>query len=248
MSMAQCGPMANPRLCIIGQEGKVSYTWQVLYKTVASGCYCTEEIQTYLQQLAPHSGYKLCPGIGQYNLQFTTKNLRIWGMPFDRCDSNACFLWHTPCNSKRPNGDSLRDACAPCKRLDFDIKQLEKRLQSLSEGNLLSRRSSSSNYPIKYLSPKSKSTRIARIAKDRKNLNSKLDALTPFNCELKDKQHSELLELVRSVHKNGSQAIEQLCVEGDKALGEDRNLLRDAWQQDVIERLQHEKDQAKSGE
>lgn len=179
---------------------------------------------------------------------FSTKNLRQWGMPFGRHDSKCCLLWHIPGNNKRSTGDSLRDACAHCKRLHHDIDQLQKKVQGLSEGKVLSRSSRSSNYPIKYLSPKSKSTRLARISNDRKNLNAKLSALAPYNCDLKDKQHTELLQLVSLIHKNGSQVIEELCSQGDRALGQESNLLRDVWHQDVVERLQYEKDQSKSGQ
>ena len=38
-----------------------------------------------------------------------------------------------------------------------------------------------------------------------------------------------------------------LIAEGDRILGEDGNALREAWEQDVIERLEYERDQAKAG-
>lgn len=32
-----------------------------------------------------------------------------------------------------------------------------------------------------------------------------------FDCDVSDKQHSELLDLVWSINKNGSKAIDELC-------------------------------------
>lgn len=78
-------------------------------------------------------------------------------------------------------------------------------------------------------------------------MKSKVSALTPFTCDLKDKQHEELLQLVRLINRKGSKAVEELCLNGDKVLGQDQNLLRLAWQQDVIERLEYDKDQSSSG-
>ena len=39
----------------------------------------------------------------------------------------------------------------------------------------------------------------------------------------------------------------ELCAEGDRLLGVDNNPLKEVWHQDVIERLEYEKDQRKSG-
>lgn len=76
---------------------------------------------------------------------------------------------------------------------------------------------------------------------------AKLSKVAHFDCDISDKQHTELLELVRSVNKEGSKAIEELCAEGDHLLGIDNNPLREVWHQDVVERLEYEKDQRKSG-
>ena len=64
--------------------------------------------------------------------------------------------------------------------------------------------------------------------------------------DLSDKQHSEMLKVVRAVNRD-SRAINDLCTQEDKVIGSDNNLLRAAWQQDVVERLDYEKDQSMSG-
>ena len=76
---------------------------------------------------------------------------------------------------------------------------------------------------------------------------AKLAKVAHFDCDLSDKQRTELLELVRSVDKNGSRVGEELCAEGDRLLDVDNNPLKEVWHKDVIERLEYEKDQRKSG-
>lgn len=49
-----------------------------------------------------------------------------------------------------------------------------------------------------------------------------------------------MLKLVKELAK----AVRELCECGDKILGTENNLLCAAWQQDIIERLENEKDQS----
>ena len=155
-------------------------------------------------------------------------------------------MWHIPNNLHSPTGSILRDTCAHCKKLHHQINQLVERAVSTSDEKKMSRTSVSSNYPLKYLSAPSKNSRITKITTERKSLSIKLSTVT-FDCCLKDKQHTELLHLITAIEKhNGSKIIEDLCAEGDRILGES-NVLRDVWKQDVLDRLEYERDQHKSG-
>lgn len=82
-----------------------------------------------------------------------------------------------------------------------------------------------------------------RLSRVRKNLQAKVNALKPYECDLNDKQHNELLRIVSSIGKD-SLAIQQLCAEADEVLGVENNLLQEVWQQDVTERIQFERDQS----
>ena len=79
---------------------------------------------------------------------------------------------------------------------------------NLKEGKKLARLDVSSNYPMQYLSPVCAQKQVSRLSKERKNL----DALKPYECDLNDKQHSELLRVVTAISKD-SCAVEQLCSE-----------------------------------
>ena len=71
--------------------------------------------------------------------------------------------------------------------------------------------------------------------------------MNKFDCDVSAKQHEELVQLVSTVDRSHSKAIVELIAEGDRVLGEQSNALRQAWQQDVTERLEYEKDQSKAG-
>ena len=84
---------------------------------------------------------------------------------------------------------------------------------------------------MQYLSHASAQKRVSRLSKERKNLQAKVDALKPYECDLNNKQHSELLRVVTTISKD-SQAVEQLCSEADKVLGGENNLqreVREVW-------------------
>ena len=164
---------------------------------------------------------RTCPGIKEYpsDVRFKTKNLREWGEPFNRLDSNSCLLWHLPSNNCRPTGDLLQNACAPCKRLQFDIDMLVKRARSTSDVKKATR---TLNYPMKYLSPRSKAIRISRNTKERKNLRAKVSALTPSSTLSSWNWYAPFTEKIQKLLKSfmlnrGGHTCLSLCYTGHTA-------------------------------
>ena len=236
-TQAMGGPLQNPRLCIVHEAQSSHFYWQIYYSTIQDGVYANpSDIEMYLEQLLPSSGYVVCPGIRSYpdQIRFTTKNLRQWGPPFNRMFSATCAQWHIP-NNVQQSPESLGfDCCKSCKQLLHDINQLAQRAVATTDTQRVIRTLPSSNYPLSKLSPSSQKTRIGNIMIDRKNLTRKLNRLQQFDCTVSDKQHAELLEFVSSVHKSGSKVIKELIEEGSRVLG-DENVLKDSWHQDVVE-------------
>lgn len=247
--MTEFGPLANSRLCVMAEGDLIQYKWQVVFKTITSGDYSVDAVKKYLEELRPCSGYKVCPGLKNYpdEVRFDTKNVRHWGLPFNRIDAQSCALWHIPHNVHHPAGHELRDTCQPCRVLHRDISKLVKKATNVSADQKLARTSVCSNYPLKYLSPTSKAERVSKLSKERKNFAAKLLSITHLDYDLNDKQHAEILEIVRSVNRRGSAVIEELCSKGDQLLSNECNPLREVWRQDVIERLEYERDQRKTG-
>ena len=112
-----------------------------------------------------------------------------------------------------------------------------------------------SKYPLSKLSPESQKKRMKNTTAERKQLISKVNHLTRFDCEVSEKQHDELLKMVTSINDKGSKALKELIAEGENRLELqpnqsqplESNLLKESWKQDVLERLSFEKDQQKSG-
>ena len=133
------------------------------------------------------------------------------------------------------------------KKLLHDIQQLVHRSEQTTEVQRIARTLPSSNYPLSKLSLASQKKRVTKVIEERKNLVQKLNKLQPFECGINDHQHSELLQVVSAIMNKVSAAVNQLICEGEAMLGADNNILKDAWQQDVIERLDYERDQSQSG-
>ena len=247
ISEVTSGPFFNPFITLCCDGKSITFKFCVYFQPVFSGTVDTGCFLSLLKQL-PDSGYEICPGITSYppDVRFKTKHLHDWGEPFNRLDSDTCELWLIPNNSRQLPTNVLYNACKACKQLHHDIQQLVKRSATTSDAQKQARTLPSSNYGLKYLSPASQKCRVSRIIQEKKCLNVKVQSLEPFNCDLSDKQHAEMLMLVKELNKN-SKAIRELCDDGDKILGTDNNLLRAAWQQDVTERLEYEKDQCSSG-
>lgn len=66
-----------------------------------------------------------------------------------------------------------------------------------------------------------------------------------FDCDVSDKQRSELLELVRSINKNEARPLTKYVLRVT-VFGIDSNPLREVCHQDVVEHLEYEKDPRKS--
>lgn len=77
---------------------------------------------------------------------------------------------------------------------------------------------------ISRLSPASQKVRRGKVTEERKQCIKKLKGLDKYQCDISDKQHAEIMQLVTTV--NDSEAVRQLIAEGDSVLGEDRNALR----------------------
>ncbi len=204
------GPLQNPRLCIWHDSlsGVSGYYWEVFYEVVASDNYtCPCDITTYMDQLLPSSGFVVCPGIKEYpeQIRFKTKHLIEWDRPFPRKCSDSCSLWFLPKSDQQ-------QFCAACHKLEHDIKYLAKRADSTTDSQKLSRTLPSSKCPISNLSPVSQMKRFSKTAAERKQLISKVKHLELFECEVSDKQHEELLKLVKSV--KDSKVIQELIAEG----------------------------------
>lgn len=231
------------------KNGGLHYSFQVFFKEIDAGV-CSanfSNIECFLQQMITTSSFVVCPGIRDYpaSIRFNTKNLVVWSEPFNRRFSVNCSQWHVPNNAQQTPGSAGFDCRKPCKQLIHDIRQLQRKFEKVTTPVRAHRLTASSKYPISKLSPASQTVRLTNIRQERKQSNKKLKKLDKYDCNISDKQHTEILQLVSSM--KDSKAVHELIAEGDRILGEGQNALREAWEQDVVERLEYERDQAKAG-
>lgn len=180
----------------MGSDSSVQFSWQVYFKTLHHRVYTSlSDIHIYFDQLLPISKFVVCPGICNY-----PEEIRV------RTVSAAAY-----------------NCCKPCKQLIHDIRQLRQKAGETTDVQKLSRTLTSSNYPISKLSPASQNKQISKLTDERKNLTKKLNKLQPFDCIVSDNEHANPLELVSTIHKKGSKAIQELISEGEQALGSDNN-------------------------
>ena len=143
------GPMCNPRLCLAAADERINYSFQVFFKSIATGS-CTlddlSQIERYLVQLSNKSGFLVCPGISEYpsSIRFKTKNLLVWTEPFERYVSTNCSQWHVPNNTRQTPNSKGFNCCKACKHLLCDVHKLEKRTEKCSESDRRKRLSVSS--------------------------------------------------------------------------------------------------------
>ena len=200
------GLLANPRLCLSEKDGDIHYSFQVYFKEIDAGV-CTDnlsEVECYLAQLLPTSDFVICPGIRNYptSIRFQTKNLVVWNEPFHRRVSSNCAQWHVPNNIKQARSSSGFNCCKSCKQLIHYISQLQERTEIVSTPTRLHCVTASSNYAISRLSPASQKIRRGNVAEERKQCIKKLRGLDKYQCDISDKQHAEIMQLVSTVNNS----------------------------------------------
>ena len=201
-------------------DGKGDYSFEVLLKSIQTGSWKASEaphreVSGILDTLLASSGYVLCPGIRDYDsqygesIQFKSKNLRIWKESIERHDSTECLLWHKPSNTRIASNSLLYNVCTSCKRLVQRLNTIKTRAEASSPGHREKWTEPSSNRPLKYLSPASRSKRLLKSSKDRKKLRKTVRKHQddPVDIELSGVQGDEWTRLVQAIEGEGKEQL-----------------------------------------
>ena len=112
----------------------------------------------------------LCPGLVgvddiESELGYTPKTVRLINGPVTTVHSKTCKIWHIPAkNMKSKGNESDSRHHRMCDEYLIASRYVPKALQKkreLGSSKRYERQKPSSNYPVKFLSPKSKSARYA---------------------------------------------------------------------------------------
>ena len=249
------GPLKAARM-IFASDG--DYSFEVLLKGILKGSWKGseaphKEISSILDTLLASSGFLVCPGIRDYESQyseairFRSKNLRIWMEPFPRHDSIECLLWHKPINTRITSDSLFYNLCTNCKSLINDLNTIKARALAASPGHKEKWTEPASNRPLKYLSPASQAERLSKSSKDRKRLRKTvLKYEDPLDVELSGMQDEELMKLVQTIDDTGTEHLEAVFSEADQVTEGNGEELRQTWERDVSSRKEFFQDQLKN--
>ena len=204
-----------------------------------------------LDQLLTSSCYVSCPGLRDYphaSVRFTSKNVRLWGTPFERVDSVKCEMSHIPQNWKIHPKHHLYNMCASCKKVTNRIDVLRMTNEGLTEEARKQRQTSSSTYPIQWISPKSQKARCQNVLAERKLLKEKVQKYkSEWRHKLSDEQSMELAKIMKVIEMELPDDLRKVLEDVEKQCPRKAELLRREWEQDQKDHLDFYEDQAKNG-
>ena len=216
-----------------------SFYFQVLLRSKEAGTMETvDHFLSVCEMMANVKGeYKFCLGIdpNEYEMKYFSKirydikNIRRVDSPFERIDSCNCLLFHKLAkNASIIEKDLECVPCGACKRLLSDLNQRLK--TAVSSSDKVKRQQSSSNCPLKYMSPSSQKKRKESTRRERAKDRSRLQKYSYTELTLDDEQHDELSKLMGAIEEKGEKDIEDVMQDADRhGVGDS---VREIWQID----------------
>lgn len=151
----------------------------------------------------------LCPGLlGVVDLQselgYIPETVRLIHGPVTTVHSKRCKIWHIPARnlkSKADESDPRRQrVCGECLISDQYVSKAIQKKHEMESSKRHERQQPSSNYPIKYLLPKSKTSRYSNSRRQRHRLEKHVKKLYKrTRVELPQEQSAELCQLIESI-------------------------------------------------
>ena len=196
----------------------------------------------------------MCPGLVDFEGQNLEEELGYIPKNVSRIGkvvrSVNCKVWHIP--TSKFNYNQEQKICTDCLAGNRYVKNAVAKKQTLGSTKREERRNPGSNYPIKYLSPRSKSIRLGNTRKHRSLLTKRVRKLyKQTRVELPQEQSSELCKLVEEIEKSneGRQELQKIFREGN-AFKDAKgctagNCVKNIWEKD---RESFFKDQKNNGE
>ena len=231
------GSISRTRV-VVYEDG--SFYFQVLLRSKESGTMETvDHFLSVCAMMANEKGeYKFCPGVDLFEYEtkyfskicYDVKNLRRANSPFERIDSCNCLLFHKLAKNASIIEKELECVlCSACKRLVSDLNQRLK--TAVSSPVKVKRQQTSSNCPLKYMSPSSQKKRKENAQRERAKDRSRLQKYSHTELTLDDDQHDELSKLMDTIEEKGGKEIEEVMQDAEShGVGDS---VREIWQMDM---------------
>lgn len=187
-------------------------------------------------------GHIFCSGISPINVENASctlpKSLMEIPYPFTRYQSTKCEVFYECPNDNKENFRKRNTLqCKHCKYVVKSIAKSKKRKAMESPDRKYKRQRLSSNFPIKYLSPKSKTIRISRIKNNRtfcKQKVAELKAQLKLRIvNLNNESSTEMSNVVKIINENFSSTLEESF---NSTTGQTRDILKASWESDSIDK------------
>lgn len=207
------------------------------------------------------TGHTLCPGLPsafknvQVELGYLPQTVQLENGFLKTLRSKKCKIWHVP--HRNPNRNDRNPVeinqkiCSECMiALRYVEKQLKKK-RDVKGAKKLQRQLPSSNYPLKFLSPKSKRGRFQNQRLQRSRLQKRVKKLyNNTKIELPESQSQELCALIEAIESTaeGQKELNNIAKEGNNVSKEGvraGDCVREVWNRDKETFF---KDQRKNGE
>lgn len=190
----------------------------------------------------------LCPGLVgvddiESELGYTPKTVRLINGPVTTVHSKTCKIWHIPAKNVKSKRDESNcrhhRMCGECLIGTRYVSKALQKKRELGSSKRYERQKPSSNYPVKFLSPKSKSARYANSRLQRHRLEKHVKKLYKrTKVELPQDQSAELCKLVKSIEDSdvGRKELAKIYNEGNQfssSKGQKAgDCLKEVWKKD----------------
>ena len=190
----------------------------------------------------------LCPGLlGIVDLQselgYIPQTVRLISGPITTVHSKKCKIWHIPATNLKPTADESdprhRRVCGECLISNRYMGKAIQKKREMESSKRHERQQPSSNYPIKYLSPKSKTARYANSRLQRHRLEKHVKKLYKrTKVELPQAQSTELCQLMKCIETSdfGKKELARIYSEGNQYISDKGqkagDFLKEVWRKD----------------
>ena len=190
----------------------------------------------------------LCPGlIGVHDLHselgYIPKTVRLINGPVTTVHSKMCKIWHIPARNKKSKTDESdsrsQRMCGECLISSCYVNKAVQKKLEMDSSKRHEQQQPSSNYPVNYLSPKSKSAHYANSRLQRYRLEKHIKKLyRRTKVELPQEQSGELCKLVESIEGSdvGKKELAKIYNESNQYTsakgGKAGDCLKEVWRKD----------------
>ena len=188
----------------------------------------------------------LCPGLLEVEdlhslLGYIPKTLTLFNGPVTTVHSNSCKIWHIPAKNVKSKAEDNRHqrVCRECLLSGRYVKKAIQEKRTIDSSKRHERKQPSSNYPMKYLTPKSKTARYANSRLQRHRLEKHVKKLYKrTKVELPQGQSAELCQLIESIESSdeGKKELTKIFNEGNQLKSSKGykagDFLKEVWRKD----------------